>query len=220
MKSVLTFLNKLEKNNKRDWFKANKAEYDAAREDLIGFVGEMIIRIGEFDPLIAGLDAKKCLFRIYRDVRFSKDKSPYKLNMGASINPGGKKSIVAGYYIHIQPRNCFLAGGRYMPDGNGLLTIRNSIIKKPKEYLAIEKDKMFKKFFGKIHGDKLKTAPRGFPKDHPMIDQLRLKSFIAYHERIPEKTVKGAGYTDYATDVFRAMKPLIDFLRKATEGKT
>ena len=218
MKAVLKFLKKLEKNNDRDWFKANKSEYIAAQEEVITFVDEMINRISEFDPMVAGLDAKKCLFRIYRDVRFSKDKTPYKINMGASINPGGKKSTVAGYYVHIEPRSCFLAGGNYMPNGKNLLAIRNRIIEKPKEFLAIEKDKKFKNFFGRIHGDRLKTAPRGFPKDHKMLEHLRLKSFIAYQEKVSEKTITSDKYADQAIEVFKAMKPLIDFLRKATEN--
>jgi len=219
MKSVLKFLNKLNNNNDRDWFKANKLEYESARDDLIVFVDEMIGRIAEFDPLIEGLDAKRCLFRIYRDVRFSKDKRPYKTNFGASINPGGRKSSVAGYYIHLEPGNCFLAGGNYMPDSKNLLAIRNSIIENPKEFLAIEKDKKFKKSFGEIYGAKLKTAPRGFPKDHEMIKHLRLKGFIAYHDKIPDKTVTGEKYGDYAIKVFQVMTPLIDFLRKATKAK-
>ncbi len=216
MKSVLRFLKKLNKNNDREWFKANKAEYESARADLIVFVDQMIERIAEFDPMIEGLDAKGCLFRIYRDVRFSKDKRPYKINFGASINPGGRKSSVAGYYVHLEPGNCFLAGGNYMPESKDLLAIRNSIIENSREFLAIEKDKKFKKFFGEIHGAKLKTAPRGFPKDHEMIKHLRLKGFIAYHDKVTEKIVTGEKYGGYTIKVFQAMTPLINFLRKVT----
>ncbi len=213
MKQVLGFLKKLEKNNNRDWFNANKPQFIAAQEELTAFVDKLISGIARFDPEIIGTDPKSCLFRIYRDIRFSKDKSPYKLNMGASINPGGRKSQLAGYYVHIQPGNCFLAGGKHMPTSAELLAIRKSIVKRPEEFLKIAKAKKFKEYFGEITGEKLKTAPKGFPKDHKMIDYLRLKGFIAYHEKVPEKRVLDPKYDKYVLEVFKAMKPLIHFLR-------
>ncbi len=218
MKKVLNFLKKLEKNNDRDWFNANKDEYLAANEYFIGFVEKLIKGISKFDPEIIGVNAKKSIFRIYRDVRFSKDKSPYKTNFGASITPGGGKMSSAGYYIHVQPKGSMLAGGKYMPQPKELLAIRNAIVKKPNEYLKIGRAKKFKEYFGVIHGDKLKTAPKGFPKDHEMIEHLRLKSYIAYHEKIPQKIVTAPDYDKYALKVFRAMKPLNDFIREAIGG--
>ena len=215
MKSVIKFLKKLEKNNNRDWFQANKPEYEAARDEFIGFVEKLIGGVSKFDPEVIGVDPKKAVFRIYRDVRFSKDKSPYKINFGASISPGKTKMSSAGYYIHVQPVGSMLAGGKYMPEAKELLAIRNAIVERPKEFLKIEKAKKFKEYFGEIHGDKLKTAPKGFPKDHEMIKHLRLKGFIAYHEKIPQKTVTDPKYDKYALKVFKAMKPLNDFLREA-----
>ena len=215
MKKVIKFLKKLEKNNNRDWFQANKPEYEEAREEFLEFVTKLIEGIGKFDPEIIGVNPKKAVFRIYRDVRFSKDKSPYKTNFGASISPGQTKMSSAGYYIHVEPVGSMLAGGKYMPESKELLAIRNAIVEKPKEFLKIEKAKKFKEYFGEIHGDKLKTAPKGFPKDHDMINHLRLKSFIAYHEKIPQKTVTAPDYDKYVLRVFRAMKPLNDFLREA-----
>ncbi len=219
MKKVLTFLKKLEKNNDRDWFKANKGEYDAAYEEFLAFVEKIIVGISKFDPEIVGLDAKNAIFRIYRDVRFSKDKSPYKTAFGASITPGRGKMSSAGYYVHVQPKSSMLAGGKYMPEAAELLAIRNAIIDRPKEFLKIEKAKKFKEFFGEISGEKLKTAPKGFAKDHEMIEYLRLKSFVAYHNDIPDKTVLDPKFDRYVLSVFKAMKPLNDFMRGALETK-
>ena len=218
MNNVLKFLKKLEKNNNRDWFNANKDEYLGARDEFIAFVEKLIAGISKFDPEIIGVDAKKSVFRIYRDVRFSKDKSPYKLNFGASITPGAGKMSSAGYYIHVQRKGSMLAGGKYMPEAKELLAIRNAIAARPKEFLKIEKSKKFKGYFGEISGERLKTAPKGFPKDHEMIEHLRLKSFIAYHSDIPQKTLLDPKYDKYALRVFKAMKPLNDFLRQAIGG--
>ncbi len=214
MKKVISFLKKLEKNNDRDWFNSNKDQFEEAKEEFTVFVEKLIAGISRFDPLLIGTDAKNCLFRIYRDVRFSKDKRPYKINFGASINPGGRKSPVPGYYIHIQPGASFLAGGKYMPSAPELLAIRNSIVKEPKAILKISNAKLFKEYFAEISGERLKTAPKGFDKDHQMIEYLQLKSFIANHDKLSHKTILDPAFDKYAVKVFKAMKPLNDFLRE------
>ncbi len=219
MKKILDFLKKLEKNNDRDWFKANKGQYDAAYEEFLAFIEKIIAGISKFDPEIIGVDAKKSIFRIYRDVRFSKDKSPYKIAFGASITPGKGKMSSAGYYVHIQPTGSFLAGGKYRPEAAELLAIRNAIIDRPKDFLKIENANKFKEFFEEISGEKLKSAPKGFAKDHAMIKYLRLKSFVAYHNEIPDKTVLDPKYERYVLSVLKAMKPLNDFMRGALEIK-
>src|SRR5438270_18872 len=124
-KSTLKFLKELAANNNREWFQANKKSFDAAQDNLIAFTGYLIGKVGEFDKAVAAIDPKSCVFRIYRDVRFSKDKSPYKTNLGAYISPGGRKSMLPGYYFHVQPGQSFLAGGKHIPDGPELLKIRN-----------------------------------------------------------------------------------------------
>ncbi|MEZ5344822.1 MAG: DUF2461 domain-containing protein [Pyrinomonadaceae bacterium] len=215
MKKVLSFLKKLEKNNDRDWFNEHKDEFEEAKTEFTGFVEKLIAGISRFDPELTGTDAKNCLFRIYRDVRFSKDKKPYKINFGASINPGGRKSPVPGYYIHIQPGASFLAGGKYMPSSAELLAIRNAIVKDPKTIRKISNAKLFKEYFGEISGERLKTAPKGFDKDHEMIEYLQLKSFIAYQDKLSQKTILDPKFDKYAVKVFKAMKPLNDFLREA-----
>ena len=122
-KEALGFLKKLENNNNRDWFQANKKDFDKANANLTEFTAYLIEKVSKFDPEIAGIEARSCVFRIYRDIRFSKDKSPYKTNLGAYISPGGRKSMLPGYYFHVQPGQSFIAGGKHIPDGPELVKI-------------------------------------------------------------------------------------------------
>jgi uncharacterized protein (TIGR02453 family) len=146
-------------------------------------------------------------------VRFSKDKSPYKLNMGASINPGGKKSEIPGYYIHIEPGKCFLAGGCYMPMPEMLAAIRQEIDYNTTEFKKILNAKDFKTYFKELsQDDKLKTAPKGYTKDHPEISLLQHKNFIMYHP-IKDEEVQNKNFPTYAAKVFKAMLPMNEFLR-------
>jgi uncharacterized protein (TIGR02453 family) len=213
-KSTLDFLRKLKKNNKREWFNANKQLYEDAKYDFEKFAGDMIDVICKFDKSLMGLDPKDCMFRIYRDVRFSKDKSPYKKNMGAVMYEGGRNSTKAGYYFHLAPGGCFFAGGMHMPGPDQLLLIRQAIYGRFKEFQKILNDKEYKKYFDGIEGEKLKTAPKGFPKDHPSTEYLKYKGFIAYSE-IEDTKVLSKSFTDIASKVFKAMKPLLDFLNKS-----
>ena len=127
---------KLEKNNDRDWFQANKKAFDTAQANLVEFSGFLIGEIGQFDDAVVGINPLSCVFRIYRDVRFSKDKSPYKTNLGSYISPGGRKSMQPGYYFHIQPGQSFIAAGKHIPDGPETLKIRNAIAVNPDEFRA------------------------------------------------------------------------------------
>lgn len=213
MKNIFKFLRRLKKNNNRDWFKSNKSDYDNARDEFIEIVDSMIAKISKFDPAIEGTFAKDSLFRIYRDIRFSKDKTPYKVAFGASINPGGRKLGVPGYYLHIQPGECFLAGGDYMPESKRLLKIRKAIVKNTDEFFAIPKSKTFQKYFDEISTkEKLKTFPRGFAKDHKAIEYLKYKGYYVHH-KVKDKDVQEKGFTTYSTRVFKAMYPLNTFLR-------
>lgn len=182
-KSILTFLGKLEKNNNKKWFEENKKEYKKLRENFIEFVGELIINLAKIDPRIGILNPRKCIFRINRDVRFSKNKSPYKNNFGAFVVAGGKKNSdkVPGYYLHLEPNNCFVAAGIYRPSSPYLSKIRDKITEEGDELKKIVSNKKFKTLFKELSGDKLKTAPRGFAKDHPQIELLRYKDFLAVH---------------------------------------
>ena len=213
-KETIAFLKGLDKNNDREWFNANKDKFVAANDNIIAVTGELIGRIGKFDPAVSGIDPKTCVFRIYRDVRFSKDKSPYKTNLGAFIAPGGKKAMAPGYYFHVQPGIFFSAAGKHMPDASELLKIRNAIVSRTKEFLKIVEDKKFTKRFGELDGDRLSKPPKGFSADHPAIEYLKLKSFTVSEEF----SAKEAGSKDYPkmlAESFKAACPLVSFLRSA-----
>ncbi len=217
-KSTLAFLKKVSANNNRDWFEKNKELYVESKDDVEKNIEEILNGIRKFDKRIpADLSAKKCVFRIYRDVRFSKDKRPYKNNLGASINPGGKKDMSPGYYIHIQPGNSFIAGGMWMPEPSNLSKIRQEIDYNLEEFTKIIKHKTFKKIFGELDQDDiLVNAPKGYPKDHKALDLLRLKSFIAVGS-ISDKDVQSKNYVKKAVEICKAMQPLNAFLQRAID---
>lgn len=217
-KSTLEFLTRLGKNNNREWFEKNRAKYEAAKADVESSVEKIIVAVKKFDKRIGDeITAKKCLFRIYRDVRFSGDKRPYKTNMGAYISPGGKKTIAPGYYVHIEPGKAFLAGGMWMPPAPELAKIRQEIDYNLDEFRKILKAKSFKDCFGDLdREDKLATAPKGYPKDHAGIDLLKLKSFVAVAE-LSDKELLSKDFSKTAEKIFKAMKPLNDFLQRAID---
>jgi uncharacterized protein (TIGR02453 family) len=176
-------------------------------------VQAVIDQITDFEPIMKGLEASSCIYRINRDIRFSNDKSPYKAHLGAFIVRGGRKNgdRFAGYYIHIEPGNSIIAGGAYMPPTPWLSAIREKIDEEPEKLLKIIRNKDFIKFFGKLDGEKLKSAPKGYPSDHPYIDLLKYKSYLVVNE-VPDKKVLDKDYLPHIIDVARAMKPLNDFL--------
>ncbi len=218
MESVFTFLKKLESNNNRDWFEKNKNNYLKAKEDFEIFVQEIINGISKFDKKISpDTKAKDCTFRIYKDVRFSKDKTPYKNNMGASINPGGKKSPIPGYYFHVQPNSSFIAGGVWMPEPEVLNAIRQEIDYNSKPLLKILNSASFKKYYKKLDDDgALKTAPKGYDKEHPLIDLLRNRHFIVSHT-FGNKQILDKNAAKEIVAGFKAMHPFLEYLREATE---
>ena len=210
------FLNKLEKNNNRDWFNENKNLYTEAQSDVLNFLEDLISEMGNFDENLLKIDAKKSMFRIYRDTRFSKDKIPYKTNIGASLGMG-KGSQKGGYYFHLEPTKSFVAGGLYMPDSPILKNVRKEISLYGEEFLAIINDKNFKKHFsGLSEDDKLKKIPQGFEKEDPMGEYLKLKSFIVVYNLKNEEVLDKNAATNLSK-IFEAMKPLTDFLNRAIE---
>jgi len=212
-KSTLDFLTAIKCNNNRDWFLANRPSYLDAKDNFESFVQGVIDRIILFDPIIKGLEAKSCVFRINRDIRFSNDKSPYKSHFGAFIVRGGKKNgdKYAGYYFHIEPGASIMAGGAYTPPAPWLSAIREKISDSPEEFMKITGEKDFIKYFKSIDGEKLKTAPKGYPKDHPQIELLKYKSYLVVNEA-PDKLVLSKDYMDHVVKTFKAMKPLNDYL--------
>ena len=216
METTLHFLKKLKINNNREWFDSNKTEYLASKEIFEEFVSELIKGINKFDKKVSlGLKPKDCTFRIYKDVRFSKDKTPYKNNMSASINPGGKKSNIPGYYFHLEPDACFLAGGVYMPMPDVLKAIRQEIDYNPLPLINVLKSASFKKEFnGLDEEDKLKNPPKGFNKDHAHSEILKNRHFIVSQKFENKVILKKEGLSK-TLDSFKAMYPFLDYLRKA-----
>jgi uncharacterized protein (TIGR02453 family) len=215
-KSTLDFLTAIKSNNNRDWFLANRPQYLDAKDNFDSFVQQVINEIIHFDPILKGLEAKNCVYRFNRDIRFSNDKSPYKSHFGAFIVKGGKKNgdKFAGYYFHVEPDGkSILAGGAYMPPSPWLATIREKISESPDEFVKIINSKNFKKYFGKLDGEKLKSMPRGYAADHPQAELLKYKSYLIMNE-VPDKMVISSDYFEHVIKVFEAMKPLNDFLNK------
>jgi uncharacterized protein (TIGR02453 family) len=212
-KSTLGFLSDLKLNNDRDWFQKNRKRYEEAKHNFVTFVQAIIDEITSFEPILKGLEADSCTYRINRDIRFSPDKTIYKTHMGAFIVRGGKRNgdKYAGYYFHVEPGNSLIAGGAYMPPADWLSSIREKIDRQGNELLKIEKHPDFTRFYGRIEGDKLKTAPKGYPKDHPHIELLKFKSYLA-EMSISDKDITGKDCFELIIRAFRAMKPLNDFL--------
>lgn len=214
--SVFEFLTQLRENNNREWFQANKKKYDKAKKDFELFIELSIEQIKIIDPEVSGINAKDCLFRIFRDVRFSEDKRPYKTNFGAFIAKNGRKSRYGGYYIHIEPDECFLGGGCYMPASNVLKAIRTEIYHHPNEFKSIIESSEFKRHFPEMYGDKLKTAPRGFPKDFDHIDLLNYKHY-AVGKSVSNEIVCSNKFVEEIDKAFKALYPLNKFLNEIVQ---
>lgn len=205
------FLKKLTQNNNREWFTENKGLYTDSQENVINFLEDLIKEMGGFDEELSKIDAKKSLFRIYRDTRFSKDKSPYKTNFGASLGMG-KGSKKGGYYLHLEPKKSFLAGGIYMPESSVLKEVRKEISLYGEDFLKILNQKDFKKHFPELdQDDKLKKVPQGFEKEDPMAEYLKLKNFIVVYNLKDEEVLDKNAVKNLAK-IFKLMKPLNDFL--------
>ncbi len=212
--STLDFLSDLKHHNEREWFNKNRKRYEDARTNYESFVQGIIDHIAEFDPIFRGLEVKSCTYRINRDTRFSNDKTIYKTHLGAFIVRGGKKNgdRFAGYYVHVEPGdNSMIAGGAYMPPMPWLSAIREKIDERGDELLKIIRQKEFIEYFGELEGEKLKSAPKGYPKDHPYIGLLKMKSFLV-SKIITDRELTTKGCFDFIVRASRTMKPLNDFL--------
>lgn len=210
------FLSKLKENNTREWFNDNRSEYEFARQNFSDFTNSLIAAIASFDKSIGTLEAKDCTFRIYRDMRFSANKAPYKTNMGAYISRGGKKSSFAGYYFHLEPNGSFISGGIYMPSSNVLNSIRKDMETYPEEFMGIVEGEDFKNIFPSIGSESLKRVPRGFSTDSPVADYLKLKHITPTHN-ITNQVLESDEFLSYITNIYKKMLPLIEFLNEAIE---
>ncbi len=217
-KSTLKFLKDLKNNNTREWFEKNRESYESAREDFATLVDHVIKQLGKKDEGIAPLTSKECMYRINRDVRFSKNKAPYKNNMAASLIPGGKKSINAGYYIHIQPGGeSFIGGGRYMVEPLELKKIRQEIDYSWEEFNKIIRNKKFIACYGELErgeGMALSREPKGYEKDNPAIEYIKLKSFVAT-TGLSDADLSSKDLVKKIVTAFETLQPLIVFLNRA-----
>ncbi len=217
MKAALEFLQELKVNNDREWFNENKNLFLQSSEEFKRFVNLLIAGINEFDSSVGALDPKDCVFRIYRDVRFSHDKAPYKTNFGAYIAKGGRKSPYAGYYFHLDADASFASGGIYMAPAEVMKRIREDIDLYPEEFLAIVYDKKFKATFQFFDEDKLKRVPQGFDNDSLVADYLKFKHITPYHS-LSSDDIADKNLLKNTLDVYRLMKPLVDFLNRSIRG--
>jgi len=212
-KDTVKFLSDLRKNNDREWFNKNKARFVAAHDDFVQFVQSLIEKIAAFDRSVSGLDAKNSVFRIYRDIRFSRDKSPYKTHFGAVLQGKGTQCGVAGYYVHLEPGNTFLAGGVHMPEPGHLKAIRRALSKSGKTFLKIVHDAKFRNLFT-LEGERLVKVPQGFDKEDPMAEFLKYKDLVIRHP-IDDKDVLTTRFATSCANVFKAMVPFNKFLNTA-----
>jgi uncharacterized protein (TIGR02453 family) len=218
--ATLKFLKDLEKNNNKPWFDDHRKFYDAAKADFAAFIQKVIDQHGKKDPTIKNLVAKDCMFRINRDIRFSKDKSPYKNNFGASMNKGGKQSISsAGYYFHLQPGRSFAGGGIWMPSAEDLKKVRQEIDYNYADFKKIIKAKKFKDVYGDLSHDaefKLSRIPKGYDPSNPAAEYLKLKSFITMIS-LKDADLTSAELVKKTLTAFSALQPLVEFINRSLE---
>lgn len=210
---TVDFITDLRQNNNREWFEDNRDRYEDARADFISFIGVWLMEIEKFDDSVTGMDPRRCMFRIYRDSRFSNNKTPFKTNLGARILPGGSKALHlrTGYYLNVEPGACRVSGGAFRPEPDWLNAIRDRLVRDSSKMRKILNARSFKANFGTLGGEAVKTAPRGYAKDHPDIDLIRYKSLLARHP-LDDGRLTRPGFLKHIARVCRAMKPLKDYL--------
>lgn len=216
---TIKFLSQLKKNNNKAWFDSHRVQYEAARIDFSNFIQLVIDQLEKSDTTLTGTTSKSCMFRINRDIRFSKDKTPYKTNLSASIKRDGRKSVFAGYYFSCSPGNSFAGGGLWMPEAADLKRVRQEIDYNWDEFRKILNEKKFKKIFGDLYlGEdvSLSTTPKGYEKDHPAIKYLKLKSFIA-ETGFADAELTKASLHKKTVSAFEALQPLLEFINRSLE---
>lgn len=212
-KEIIQFLSDLKENNNRDWFALNKERYDETRKYFEKISRDIAIKISQFDEEIKHVDIKDCIFRIYRDTRFSQDKTPYKTHYGVFIAAGGgRKSVRGGYYIHFEPGASFIAAGVWCPPPELLKALRETIYENIDELKEIIENPAFVQHYKSFYDeDKLKTAPKGFPKDFPDMELLRLKHYMV-ESKLSEEMLMDENLSDIIAEMLRTAYPLNKFL--------
>jgi len=208
---ILQFLRELRENNNRPWFQENKSRFDALNKVFIEEVQQLINHISLFDPELSGLEAKSCLFRIYRDIRFSPNKLPYKSHFSAYMAKGGRNSEYAGYYIHLEPDGCLLSGGIWMPQPKLLKILRQDIYDHIEEFASIIEEPSFKKSFPELEGETLTRMPVGYPADSPYGYIMKHKDFSVISYR-PDSFFCKEGWIEKAAEEYKKLLPFNQFL--------
>ena len=209
MRKTLEYLKKLDKNNNRTWFQENKDDYEQSYAEMINFAEDVNNELSAYDYLVP-VAPKKSLFRIYRDVRFGKDKTPYKTHWGGFLKREGAENR-GGYYYQVGPKGSYVVGGFFGPNKEDLLLIRKHLEQDSSELRKVINSKSFKLFFGELRGSKLKTAPRGFDKDHPDVDFLRYKQFMIRHD-FTSKEVISDDFPQIVAEAFNQMRPFLNYM--------
>ena len=213
--NIFDFLTQLKLNNNREWFSENKKWYEASKKEVESFISEMITTISAIDPSVQTPAMKDCVFRIFRDVRFGADKSPYKTNFGGFIARGGRKTAFPGYYFHFEPGESMLAAGVYQPEPDTLKMLRNEVYYHSSELKEILEKPSFKKYFDQL-GDfnKMKKAPKDFPADFPDIELLKYRSYIVSHQ-VADKIAVSGSYSKQVVEMVKELQPFMAFLNRA-----
>jgi|SRR5436190_5443342 len=217
--STLKFLKDLKKNNNKPWFDAHRKEYEAAKSDFSNFIQSVIDKHSKNDPSIKHITAKDCMFRINRDIRFSKDKTPYKINIGAYINRGGKKSLFGGYYFHCEPGQSFAGGGLWMPMPPELSKVRQEIDYNFSEFKKIITSKKFKSVYGDLSRDAeyvLSRVPKGYEPTNPAAEYLKMKSFVSTIA-LKDTDLTSKDLVKKTVASFEALQPLIEFINNSID---
>lgn len=210
-KKIIEFLKELSANNNKLWFEENKSKYEEARNSFLEFISVVIKQISAIDPSISCVDAKDSIYRIYRDVRFSLDKTPYKKHFASHINVKGRKSFYSGYYLHIEPNNCLIAGGVYCAPNNVLFRLRKAILENIDEYKLIVENSEFRKYFAEVGEEKLKAVPRGVNKSDENIGYVMCRDFTFWH-KVPDDFFTDEKVFDRLMDIFIQIKRYSDFI--------
>lgn len=203
------FFRELKENNNKAWFELNKDRYNEIKDEFILFMADFIDRIKALDE-IPVLEPKKTVFRIHRDVRFAKDKTPFKTHIASVIDRGKDWHHKCGFYLHIEPGNCFVGGGAWEPTKEALKAIRQEIDYNPSELISLLNDKNFIHHFGHITGDKLKTAPRDYNMDHPQIEFLKHKQFLV-SKKFSDKEVVDKNFINLLVETYQASLPFFNY---------
>jgi uncharacterized protein (TIGR02453 family) len=218
-KETIQFLKNLKKNNNKPWFDEHRKQYETAKKDFEQLTAEVIKATAAFDTTIQHLQPKDCLFRINRDIRFAKDKTPYKTAFGMSLSKDGKKGVTAGYYLHCEPGAAFVGGGMWMPQPVELKKVRQEIDYNWEEFSGIVTDKKFTTAYNdlvKTEEYTLSRPPKDYEGDNPAIAYLKLKSFVAM-KPLSDDELMADGLVKKIADTFNALKPMLDFLNRAIE---